>query len=79
MCIQEIFSEILKERKRQNELHPNDDHSYMEWAAILSEECGETVKELNNLQEKSSQDLSDVKTELIHTAAVCFRILEKAF
>lgn len=74
---QEIFNMISAERDRQNELHPENKHSPMEWAAILAEECGKAVRELNRLQEREAgADINSVIAELVQTAAVCVRILE---
>ncbi|MBR5485999.1 MAG: hypothetical protein IKV41_05760 [Oscillospiraceae bacterium] len=77
MTRQKIYDLINAERDRQNELHPENKHTPMEWAAILSEECGEAVRELNRLQDnEAGADINKAIAELIQTAAVCVRILE---
>lgn len=74
----EIFEAIKQERRRQDILHPADNNlSAAEWAAILAEECGEAVKELNALQwDEPGHTNEQLVAELVHTAAVAVRILE---
>ena len=74
-----IFGKIRKERERQEAIHPADkENSPAEWAAILAEECGEAVKELNALQwGEPGHTNGMLVTELIHTAATAVRILEQ--
>lgn len=75
---EDVFKAIRAERKRQDKLHPGgDDWSAAEWAAILAEECGEAIKELNALQwGEDGHTNEQLVTELVHTAAVAVRILE---
>jgi NTP pyrophosphatase (non-canonical NTP hydrolase) len=62
-----IFSQILKERERQNILHPmNNERDYL---AILVEEVGEIGAAL--------QGEGDLQEEIIQLAAVCVRWLEE--
>ncbi len=42
----EIFKEIQNERERQNEEWGEQNHSPIEWIAILTEEVGEASKEV---------------------------------
>ena len=74
----EIFKLIKVERIRQDKLHPDDkDLSPAEFAALLSEECGEAVRELNALHWGEQGHTNEMLvTELIHTAAMAVRILE---
>ena len=47
---EDVFRAIRAERKRQDQLHPEfKELSLMEVAAVMAEECGEAVKELNAL------------------------------
>ena len=75
---EDVFRAIRAERKRQDQLHPEfQEFSAAEAAAVLAEECGETVKELNALQWNEPGHTNEMLVEeLIHTAAVAVRILE---
>lgn len=64
-----ILNAILKERVRQNVLHPNNKKS--DYLAILIEEVGEVAKAI---QEKN---IEQQKEELIQLAAVTMRWLEE--
>lgn len=64
----EIFNEIIKERKRQDFLHP--DNKKEEYLAIIIEEVGEVAKALQ------LKDKDNLKEEIIHVAAVAIRWLE---
>ena len=62
-----IIEEILKERKRQNELHPNNKlDNYLE---VLIEEVGEVAMAL--------QGEGNLEDELIQVASVCMRWIEE--
>jgi len=43
--MEKILEEIKKEREKQNEKWGEQNHSPMEWIAILTEEVGEAAKE----------------------------------
>jgi NTP pyrophosphatase (non-canonical NTP hydrolase) len=47
-----------------------------EWASYLAEECGEAVKELNNLNFGKGRK-EKLVNELVHTSAVCLAILQQ--
>jgi NTP pyrophosphatase (non-canonical NTP hydrolase) len=64
----DILNAILKERKRQDVLHPNNKKSA--YLSIVVEELGEVAKEL---QENNKEQL---KEELIQLAASVVRWLE---
>ena len=78
MKCEDVFRAIRAERKRQDQLHPEfREFSAAEVAAVLAEECGEAVKELNALQWNEPGHTNEMLVEeLIHTAAVAVRILE---
>jgi NTP pyrophosphatase (non-canonical NTP hydrolase) len=60
---------ILKERIRQDQIHP--DNQLSDYLSILIEEVGEVGKAIQN------KDQDNLKEELIHTASVCVRWLEE--
>lgn len=64
----EILNAIVKERVRQDYLHPRN--SKDEYLAILVEEVGEVATAIQ------LKDKDNLKEELIHIAAVCTRWLE---
>lgn len=67
MTQEKIIEEILKERKRQNELHPNNKlDNYLE---VLIEEVGEIAMAL--------QGEGNLQDELIQVASVCMRWIEE--
>lgn len=80
----EIFQLIEQERERQDKLHPKQNRpksdnedieiianliDQMEFLAVLVEEIGEVGRAL--------QGEGDLKEELIHSASVCVRWLER--
>lgn len=65
--VTEIFRAIIKERLRQNTMHPNNKTE--EYLAILIEEVGEVAKAI--------QGEGNIKEELTHVAAVAVRWLEE--
>jgi NTP pyrophosphatase (non-canonical NTP hydrolase) len=87
---QEIFEAIIKERKRQDELHPKwrgNDHGL----AVLAEEFGEVARALYEYNEQKwfsdevietarleelRERYLELQDELIQVAAVCVRWLE---
>jgi len=75
-----IHEDIDAERNRQDAKWGFPQYnSPMEWAAILSEECGECVKELNNFQLAGKRENFDkAMKEAIETAAVAVSIIEHA-
>lgn len=62
----EIFNAIIRERKRQDILHPKNKRK--DYPAIVMEELGEVGAAM--------QGDGDVKEELIHLASVVVRWLE---
>lgn len=64
----EIFNAIVKERKRQDILHPYNKKE--EYLAIILEEVGEVARAIQ------LRDKDNLKEEIIHVAAVAVRWLE---
>jgi NTP pyrophosphatase (non-canonical NTP hydrolase) len=65
----EIINAIIKERKRQDYLHPrNKQHEYL---AIITEEIGEVAKAI------LEKDKNNQREEIIQVAAVAIRWLEE--
>lgn len=69
------LTRIRNERSKQNLKwgYPQK-NSCLEWSAILAEETGEAIKELNNLPYK--KDATNLRLELIQVAAVAISILQ---
>ena len=55
--------------------HPNFPKDINKQTAIVSEEAGEVVKAVLHYQDENGS-LEDVRKELLHTAAMCIRMLE---
>lgn len=64
-----IIEAILKERIRQETIHPYNEVS--DYLSILIEEVGEIGRAIQN------KDIDNLKEEIIHTASVCIRWLEE--
>ena len=69
MCPQEILKEVVKERVRQDQLHP--ENKIGDYLPILIEEIGEVARAIQ------IGDLDNLKEELIQTMAVCYRWMEE--
>ena len=70
-----ISTEIATELERAKKKHPNWPADIFQQLAIMQEEAGEVTKAVLDYHfEKKS--ISDVKCELIQTAAMCVRMLE---
>jgi NTP pyrophosphatase (non-canonical NTP hydrolase) len=67
---QVIMERIDTERKRQERMWGQQDHSPAVWLSILAEEFGEVAKALNE------NDPSGYKGELIQVAAVAVAMIE---
>ena len=66
----EALNAILKERKRQDIIHPkSEDYDYF---AVLIEEVGEVARAIQN------EDYENLQEELVQVAAVAIRWLEEA-
>ena len=69
-----LIIEITDELARAEKLHPDFPADLIRQVAIMSEEAGEAVKAANNTIHHG-ECISEVRTELIHTAAMCLRCL----
>lgn len=67
---------IAVERSRQNRKWGLQRHSWPEWIAILTEEVGEASHEAVEEHYRPTGDLSQLREELIHVAAVAVQIVE---
>lgn len=74
---------VERERERQNVKWGTQRHSWPEWISILTEELGEAATLANWLQWPESGDgesddewLAQLRTELVHVAAVAVQIIE---
>lgn len=66
-----ILEEVAKERKRQDRLWGEQNHTPREWIGILGEEFGEVCKEINEVGAETSY-----RIELIQVAAVAVAMIE---
>jgi len=70
-----MIEEILNEKRRAESKHPEWPDDLIHAVAIVAEESGEAVRAaLNHVYHNGA--LSEVRTELVHTAATCLRALE---
>ncbi|VVB59521.1 Uncharacterised protein [uncultured archaeon] len=68
--VTEICSELEAARKK----HPEFPHDVIHAVSIMAEEAGESVQAANNCMWEHGK-VSDLKTELEQTAAMCIRCL----
>jgi len=73
-----ILAEIAAERVRQNNKWGIQNHSPIEWIAILGEEFGEAAKEAleNHFKYAGNEGLANYRKELIQVAAVAVQMIE---
>jgi NTP pyrophosphatase (non-canonical NTP hydrolase) len=76
--LNDILSEIANERVRQNAKWGEQNHSPIEWIAILGEEYGEAAKEAleNHFKYPNNTGLANYRKELIQVAAVAVQMIE---
>lgn len=76
----EIIKSIIQERKNQDEKWGVQNHTPIEWCAILMEEIGEMAKEAHEYHfkkyYKDTGQLERYEKELYQCAAVCISMLE---
>jgi NTP pyrophosphatase (non-canonical NTP hydrolase) len=70
------YEEIDCELIRAKELHPDYPKSMFKQLAIMQEEAGEVTKAVLDYHYKNG-GLSNIKEELIQTAAMCMRMLQE--
>lgn len=71
----EKYSPIDRELIRAKEKHPDYPENMFQQLAIMQEEAGEVTKAVLHYHYENGS-LSDVRNELIQTAAMCMRMLE---
>lgn len=74
-----VLIEVLQERKRQNQKFKEQNHSPMEWVAILGEEFGEVSKaavEAHFTGYDSTGNWDEYRMELVQVAAVAVAMIE---
>lgn len=71
-----IYSEIEKEVTRSFKKHGKMPINVFEQFAIVQEELGEVSKAILDYKYNNA-DFEDIKTELIQTAAMCVKMLQK--
>ncbi|WP_226085663.1 hypothetical protein [Mesobacillus sp. S13] len=75
---QNVCSEVLLERFRQNKLWGHQRHDYGTWLTILVEEVGEVAQAMQAKRGWGKEsDANNLYTELIHVAAVAVAIAEQ--
>lgn len=77
--MEKLLQEITQERQRQDQKWGEQNHSPIEWMAILTEEVGEVSKEALEFHFKhknSKESLANYRKELIQTAAVTLAMLQ---
>jgi len=77
MSRQSIFEEVISERKRQDLVFGEQNHTPVRWIPILAEEAGSAAKQANNFDKTGSEmSLRKYELEAIQVAAVAFAMLE---
>lgn len=78
MRLHNILEEIRAERVRQNAKWGEQNHTPIEWIAILGEEFGEASKEAleNHFKYANNTGLANYRKELIQVAAVAVQMIE---
>jgi hypothetical protein len=75
METQEILKRIIAEYERAEIKHPDWPVDIVHQTSIISEECGELVRE-GNLIREGEGNIENLIEECIQTAAMCFRLLK---
>lgn len=70
-----VLEEVAAERRRQDELWGEQNHSPAEWITILGEEYGEASRGAYEIWHDDAIGVN-YREELIHTAAVCIAAAE---
>lgn len=73
----ENITDILNEVNRAESKHPNWPNDTIYGMAIISEECGEAMREAVKIEmNEDDADVFNLRKESIHTAATCIRMLK---
>lgn len=70
-----ITTAVLTELQRAEAKYSWKNNNLIKQALVVLEEAGEVAQAVNNLDEKNGT-IEQVRTELIQTAAMCFRMLK---
>ena len=73
--IQSIFLDVLRERKRQDDLFGQSNQNDFVWLAVLSEEVGE-ASQCALHKEFGGNEAGNLRTELVQVAAVAIAWIE---
>lgn len=74
---QKIISDVIAERKRQDEKWGEQNHDNFVWSSIIGEEYGELCKAINEYGFKRRPETKqNIYTEAIQTMASCMAMLE---
>ena len=76
MDIFTFMEAMYQELKAAEKKHPVFPTNIVKATAILSEESGEAVQEANRIDDDKNGSIEKWKTEVLQTAAMCFRILK---
>lgn len=71
--------DVLAERRRQDEKWGQQNHTPVEWIAILTEEVGEAAAEALSIRfggQMQTRSDDDYRTEMVQTAAVAIAAIE---
>lgn len=71
------YNEIDAELTKAKTKHPNYPTSLLEQLAIMQEEAGEVTKAVLHYVQQEGGSKEEIRKELIQTAAMCVRMLEK--
>ena len=70
------FNDIFAERQRQHSKWGVQRHGFPYYVAVLGEEVGEVHKAVVEMG-MATANVQDLRTELVHTAAVAVAIIEQ--
>jgi len=70
-----VVADVLRERKRQHQMHGVQTLTLSQWACLLAEESGEVAKAANDA-EHDGKPIADMRAELIQVAALAIQAAE---
>lgn len=74
---QKIISDVIAERKRQDEKWGEQNHNAFVWSSIIGEEYGEMCKAINEFGfDPTPETEQEIYKEAIQTMASCMAMLE---
>ena len=76
MDIFTFMDAVYQELKAAEAKHPVFPADIIRATAIMAEEAGEAIREANRIADDGDGSVEEWKTELLQTAAMCFRILK---